>query len=30
MELKGFTKLNEATAPELLKDEELAKLEDCV
>lgn len=30
MELKGFTKLNEATSPELLKDEELAKLEDCV
>jgi hypothetical protein len=30
MELKGFTKLNEATAPELLKDEELTKLEDCV
>lgn len=30
MEIKGFTKLNEATAPELLKDEELVKLEDAV
>lgn len=30
MELKGFTKLNEATAPSLLKNEELTKLEDCV
>jgi len=30
MEIKGFTKLNEVTAPELLKDEELVKLEDAV
>ena len=30
MELKGFTKLNETVSPELLKDEELTKLEDAV
>jgi len=30
MELKGFRKLNEAVSPELLKDDELTKLEDAV